>query len=80
MGPHYPQTNGIFELRVKNEEGKEAVWTIDLKQTGTVYKGESKTKANVTLILADETMTQLAEGKVRSHRLTDVSYATPASF
>ena len=30
-----------------------------------MYKGESKTKANVTLILADETMTQLAEGKVR---------------
>ena len=26
------------------------VWTIDLKKTGTVYKGEAKPKADVTLI------------------------------
>ncbi|KAK7690745.1 hypothetical protein QCA50_005844 [Cerrena zonata] len=58
------KTNGIFEMRVKNEEGKEGVWTIDLKQTGSVYKGEPKSKANVTLILSDETFTQLAEGKL----------------
>lgn len=58
------QTNGIFEMRVKNAEGKEAVWTIDLKQTGTVYKGEPKSKANVTIIMSDETFTQLAEGKL----------------
>ena len=38
------KTNGIFEMRVKNAEGKEAVWTIDLKQTGSVYKGEPKSK------------------------------------
>ena len=58
------KTNGIFEMRVKNAEGKEAVWTIDLKQTGTVYKGEPKSKPNVTIILSDETFTQLAEGKL----------------
>ena len=51
-------------MRVKNAEGKEAVWTIDLKQTGTVYKGEPKSKPNVTIILSDETFTQLAEGKL----------------
>lgn len=59
-----PQTNGIFELRVKNADGKEAVWTIDLKTTGTVYKGEPKSKANVTIILSDDTFKQLAEGKL----------------
>ena len=58
------KTNGIFEMRVKNAEGKEAVWTIDLKTTGTVYKGEPKSKANVTIIMSDETFTQLAEGKL----------------
>ncbi|KAH9945228.1 sterol-binding-like protein [Epithele typhae] len=58
------KTNGIFEMRVKNAEGKEGVWTIDLKETGTVYKGEAKKKANVTIILSDETFTQLAEGKL----------------
>ncbi|PIL29811.1 hypothetical protein GSI_08017 [Ganoderma sinense ZZ0214-1] len=58
------KTNGIFEMRVKNADGKEGVWTIDLKQTGSVYKGEPKAKANVTIMLSDETFIQLAEGKL----------------
>ncbi|OSC99881.1 sterol-binding-like protein, partial [Trametes coccinea BRFM310] len=58
------KTNGIFEMRVKNAEGKEAVWTIDLKSTGSVYKGAPKQKANVTLIMSDDTFQQLAEGKI----------------
>jgi len=58
------KTNGIFEMRVKNEEGKEEVWTIDLKKTGTVYKGEAKPKRDVAIILSDDTFVQLAEGKL----------------
>ncbi|KAI0951005.1 hypothetical protein AcW1_008163 [Taiwanofungus camphoratus] len=58
------KTNGIFELRVKNVEGKEAIWTIDMKTSGTVYKGEAKSKPNVTLLMSDETFQQLAEGKI----------------
>ncbi|KAI0346289.1 sterol-binding-like protein [Trametopsis cervina] len=58
------KTNGIFELQIKNAEGKEQTWSIDLKNTGTIYKGKAKTKANVTLILADDTFLQLAEGKL----------------
>ncbi|KAI0325443.1 sterol-binding-like protein [Cubamyces sp. BRFM 1775] len=58
------KTNGIFEMRVKNAEGKEAVWTIDLKSTGTVYAGAPKQKANVTIIMSDDTFQQLAEGKL----------------
>jgi len=57
------KTNGIFELKVKNEEDKEATWTIDLKKTGTVYLGPAKPKADVTIILSDETMGLLADGK-----------------
>lgn len=45
------QANAIFELRLKNSAGKEAVWTIDLKKTGTVYKGAAKPKADVTIIM-----------------------------
>jgi SCP-2 sterol transfer family len=61
------KTNGIFELIVKNEEGVEATWTIDMKNTGTVYLGSAKHKPDVTIILSDETMTQLADGKVRHY-------------
>jgi hypothetical protein len=35
-----------------------------MKKTGTVYLGPAKPKADVTLILSDETMSDLAEGKV----------------
>ncbi|VDB83807.1 unnamed protein product [Peniophora sp. CBMAI 1063] len=58
------KTKGIFQLNVKNTEGAEGIWTIDMKQTGTVYKGPAKPKADVTIILADDTFTQLAEGKL----------------
>ncbi|OCH93052.1 sterol-binding-like protein [Obba rivulosa] len=57
------KTNGIFELRIKNAEGKEGIWTIDLKSTGTVYKGAAKSKANVTILMSDETFQDLAAGK-----------------
>ncbi|KAI0084138.1 sterol-binding-like protein [Irpex rosettiformis] len=58
------KTNGIFELQIKNAEGNQATWTIDLKNTGTIYKGTAKSKANVTIILSDETFQQLADGKL----------------
>jgi hypothetical protein len=37
---------------VKNAEGKEAVWTIDLKKAGTVTKGPA-TKSDVSISLSD---------------------------
>lgn len=33
------QTNGIFQLNIKNKEGKEVTYVIDLKKEGTVTKG-----------------------------------------
>ena len=50
---------------MKNGEGKEGIWTIDLKTTGSVYKGEAKSKPNVTILLSDDVFQQLADGKVR---------------
>ncbi|KAL0954753.1 hypothetical protein HGRIS_003704 [Hohenbuehelia grisea] len=62
------KTNGIFELRVSNANKEEAVWTIDLKKAGTVYKGPAKPKADVTIILSDETLTELASGKLNGQK------------
>ncbi|KAJ7903615.1 SCP2 sterol-binding domain-containing protein [Mycena olivaceomarginata] len=63
------KTNGIFQLQVKNAEGKEENWTIDLKKTGTVYKGPAKPKADVTIILSDETLMDLASGKTKGNMM-----------
>ena len=59
--------NGIFEIKLKNAEGKEETWTIDLKKKGEITKGgvPAGTKADITLSMADETFTDLASGKVR---------------
>ena len=62
--PVFDQTNGIFELRLTNEAKEQAVWTIDMKTTGTVYKGEAKPRADVTIILTDDVFVDLAVGKV----------------
>jgi hypothetical protein len=41
--------NGVFELRAKNADGKEGIWTIDLKKEGKVTKGPVKGKPDVTI-------------------------------
>jgi len=61
------KTNGIFELRIKNG-GKEAVWTIDLKKTGTVYKGPAQTKSDVTISTSDDTFHGMANGKTDAQK------------
>lgn len=62
------KTNGIFQLEVSNAENQSAVWSIDMKKTGTVYKGPAKPKADVTIILSDDVFTQLAEGKLNGQK------------
>lgn len=47
-----------------NDDKKEAVWTIDLKKNGAILKGLASPKADVTLIMSDDTFSQLAAGKV----------------
>ncbi|KAJ6513341.1 SCP2 sterol-binding domain-containing protein [Mycena sanguinolenta] len=62
------KTNGIFQLDVSNAEKQTATWTIDLKKTGTIYKGPAKPKADVTIILSDETLNDLATGKLNGQK------------
>ncbi|KAF8501661.1 sterol-binding-like protein [Russula emetica] len=65
------KNNGIFEFRVKNAAGKEAFWTIDLKKTGVVKKGDAKSlgfKPDVTIILSDETFVDIADGKTTGQK------------
>jgi len=58
------KVNGIIEFQIKNAAGKEVTWTIDLKNTGTVYKGKAKPKADVTIIVGDDTFVEMADGKL----------------
>lgn len=58
------QTNAVFELQVTNENKETVTWTIDMKKMGQVLKGSAKPKADVTLILSDATLVDLASGKV----------------
>lgn len=58
------KTNTIFELQIKNKEGVEATWTIDVKNEPKVHKGAGNAKPGVTLIMGDETFKSLAEGKI----------------
>jgi len=62
------KTNGVFELQVTNEAKETAIWTIDLKKTGTVYKGSAKPKADVTIILSDDALSDLASGKLTGQK------------
>ncbi|KAG9005856.1 hypothetical protein FRB95_001024 [Tulasnella sp. JGI-2019a] len=56
------KTKSVFEIQLKNKEGTEQSWTIDLKKEGAVTKGKAA-KADVTLIM-DATFIEIASGKL----------------
>jgi len=62
------KTDGIFELQVTNGNKETATWTIDMKKTGTVYKGSANPKADVTLLLSDASLVDLASGKLNGQK------------
>jgi len=62
------KTNTIFEIQIKNKEGVEATWTIDVKNEPKVHKGAGNAKPGVTLIMGDETFQALADGKLDGQR------------
>jgi len=62
------KANGIFELQVTNNASETVTWTIDLKKTGTVFKGKAQPKADVTIILSDDTLVDLASGKINGQK------------
>lgn len=48
-----------------NDAKETTTWTIDVKKEGKAYKGKAQPKADVTIILSDDTLVELADGKVR---------------
>ncbi|KNG48797.1 sterol-binding-like protein [Stemphylium lycopersici] len=63
--------NAIFAFNIKNKDGKQEAWHVDLKESGTVGKGvapEGK-KADVTLTLPDEEFGKLVQGKANAQKL-----------
>ncbi|KAI4261421.1 MAG: hypothetical protein L6R42_003380 [Xanthoria sp. 1 TBL-2021] len=63
--------NAIFAFKLKNKEGQEEGWHIDLKEKGAVGKGEAPEgkKADVTLSLSDEDFGKMVAGKTQAQRL-----------
>ncbi|ORX39415.1 SCP2 sterol-binding domain-containing protein [Kockovaella imperatae] len=62
------KTNGVFQIDVKNDNGKTATWTIDLKEQGKVSKGAPSKKADVIMTLADKHFVELSEGKLNGQK------------
>ncbi|KAG2181667.1 hypothetical protein INT44_008482 [Umbelopsis vinacea] len=62
------QVNGIFEFVIKNDEGKEETFTVDLKKEGAVLKGKGPNKADAILSLKDADFIDLASGKLNGQK------------
>mmetsp|Transcript_7934 Transcript_7934/g.7867 ORF Transcript_7934/g.7867 Transcript_7934/m.7867 type:complete len:128 (-) Transcript_7934:93-476(-) len=56
-------------LTLKNKEGKEQSWLLDLKKDGSVKKVDSVPKSDVQLILKDADFVKLATGKANGQKL-----------
>ncbi|KAH8551816.1 SCP2 sterol-binding domain-containing protein [Umbelopsis sp. PMI_123] len=64
------QVNGIFEFVIKNSEGKEQIFTIDLRKDGegALYKGKIKVKPSVSITIKDNDFIDLASGKLNGQK------------
>lgn len=55
---------------MKNKDGKDQAWLLDLKNEGSIKKVEgAPPKADVELILKDVDFVKLAEGKANGQKL-----------
>ncbi|KAI5359492.1 Putative lipid-binding protein POX18/UbiT/NSL-TP1 [Septoria linicola] len=65
------QGQAIFAFNLKNAQGQEKAWHLDLKETGNVGEGlaPSGKKADVTLNLSDENFAKLVSGKANAQKL-----------
>ncbi|KND00602.1 uncharacterized protein SPPG_03729 [Spizellomyces punctatus DAOM BR117] len=62
------QVNGVFELVVKNAEGKEQSWTLELKNQGKVTAGKAEGKPDIVINVSDDTFQDLASGKLNGQK------------
>ncbi|RAH47185.1 SCP2 sterol-binding domain-containing protein [Aspergillus aculeatinus CBS 121060] len=65
------KAKAVVSFSLKNSEGKEESWYLDLKDKGVVGKGAAPQggKADVTLSLSDEDFGSLVSGKANAQRL-----------
>ncbi|KAL9544987.1 hypothetical protein PS6_008475 [Mucor atramentarius] len=56
------QVNGVFQFVIKNSEGKEEVFTVD------VVRGKGNVKADAILSLKDADFVDLATGKLNGQK------------
>ncbi|CAG8482549.1 5035_t:CDS:2 [Funneliformis mosseae] len=59
------KVNAIYEIHVKNQKGKEQVWTLDFKNDGTVNADKGTAKPDIIINLSDDTFVDLAKGKIK---------------
>ncbi|CAO0798421.1 unnamed protein product [Mucor circinelloides] len=62
------QVNGVFQFVIKNSEGKEEVFTVDVKKEGKVVRGKGNVKADAILSLKDADFVDLATGKLNGQK------------
>lgn len=59
----------IIVLTLKNKDGKEQSWVLDLKNKGSVEKVDKLPKSDVQLILKDVDFVKLAQGQANGQKL-----------
>ncbi|KAI8639838.1 SCP2 sterol-binding domain-containing protein [Parasitella parasitica] len=62
------QVNGVFQFVIKNSEGKEEIFTVDVKKEGKVVRGKGNVKADAILTLKDGDFVDLATGKLNGQK------------
>ncbi|RJE21169.1 SCP-2 sterol transfer family [Aspergillus sclerotialis] len=65
------KAKAVVAFTLKNADGKEESWYLDLKEKGEVGKGAAPSggKADVTLQLSDSDFASLVSGKANAQRL-----------
>ncbi|CAX42665.1 oleate-induced peroxisomal protein, putative [Candida dubliniensis CD36] len=62
--------NAVIIITLKNKEGKDQSWVLDLKKEGTLTKVDgSIPKGDVQLLLKDADFVKLANGKANGQKL-----------
>lgn len=59
----------VIVITLKNKEGKDQSWLLDLKNNGTLEKVDKPPKNDVQLLLKDADFVKLANGKANGQKL-----------
>ncbi|GEQ70682.1 hypothetical protein JCM33374_g4361 [Metschnikowia sp. JCM 33374] len=59
----------IIVITLKNKEGKQQSWVLDLKKEGSIKKSASVPKSDVQLLLKDADFVKLSSGKASGQKL-----------